>query len=337
MSRAAGLAIVVDDYALEALPGLDRDLAIRGAMVMRSFRGLPNPSLLRRFRGAAVVGAADRLALVARLERAAAAVRAPVLGVLPAGVRPEALRGPGIVDLIPAGTRAAAERVLLMAEVPIVSSGPRAGVSHPDRGAPPPLTPAAASVTTPPAEGGTVPGALPIVVASSTGGVWVLAELLRALGKRDRPVFVAQHMEAEFVGFLAEWLAGVSGWPTTIVDHPAPFRAGTVHLAPGGRDLVLGPGVVMTAPATSRYVPSGDRLLASAAATLAPRVVGVVLSGMGSDGAEGLAELARRGGVAVCQAPASAVVSSMPESAARLAPGAVVVPPEGLAAAVGGG
>lgn len=337
MSRGEGLAIVVDDYALEALPGLDRDLAMRGAMVMRSFRGLPNPNLLRRFRGAVVVGAADRLALLARLERAAAAVRAPVLGVLPAGVGPEALRGPGIVDLIPAGTRAAAERVLLMAEVPIVSSGPRAGAAGPE-GGPRPLTPARAPATTPPVEGDdAVPGALPIVVASSTGGVWVLAELLRALGRRDRPVFVAQHMEAEFVAFLAEWLAGVSGWPTTIVDHPVPFRAGTVHLARGGRDLVLGAGLVTAAPATSRYVPSGDRLLASAAATLAPRVVGVVLSGMGSDGADGLAELARRGGVAVCQAPSSAVVPSMPESAARLVPGAAVVPPEGLAAAVGGG
>lgn len=336
MSAGAGLAIVVDDYALAALPGLDRDLANRGAMVMRSFRGLPSPHLLRQFRGAAVVGAPDQLGLIARLERASATVRSPVIGVLPAGASPSALRGPGIVDLLPAGTRDAAERVLLMSRVPIVSSGPPARQARSgDAG----RRPAPADAPPPRAlgGGGADPGAFPIAVASSTGGVWVLAELLRALARRDRPVFVAQHMEAEFVPFLAEWLTSVSGWPTTIVDRPGPLQAGTVHLAQGGADLVLAPGLVAAAPATSRYLPSGDRLLRTAAVTLAPRVVGVVLSGMGSDGAEGLAELARRGGLAVCQSPASAVVPSMPESAIRRVPGAAVVPPDGLVAAVCGG
>jgi chemotaxis response regulator CheB len=57
---------------------------------------------------------------------------------------------------------------------------------------------------------------------------------------------------------------------------------------------------------------------------------------MGSDGAEGLAELARRGGRALCQDPASAVVGSMPESALRMTPSAALAAPERLAAAIGG-
>ena len=57
---AAERAIVVDDWALQAIPGLERDLARGGALVMRSFKGLPNPHLLRRYRGAAVVGGPDR-------------------------------------------------------------------------------------------------------------------------------------------------------------------------------------------------------------------------------------------------------------------------------------
>lgn len=336
MNRGDRVAVVVDDYALEALPGLDRDLATRGAIVMRSFRGLPNPSLLRQFRGAAVVGAPDPLGLLARLERASASVQSPVVGVLPPGMFPSnTLRGPGIVDLIPAGTRGAAERVLLMSQVPIVSSGAR-GV---------PVRPAVAGPAVPRAEapraGALVEGcgerrAFPIAVASSTGGVWVLAELLRTMRMRERPVFVAQHMEAEFVPFLADWLAGVSGWPAVIVDRPLPVQAGTVHVAQGGCDLVLERGLVAAAPATSRYVPSGDRLMCTAAATLAPRVIGLVLSGMGSDGAAGLAELARRGGIAICQEPASAVVPSMPESAIERVPEALVFPPDRLAAAVCG-
>ncbi|HSN12982.1 MAG TPA: chemotaxis protein CheB, partial [Anaeromyxobacteraceae bacterium] len=91
---------------------------------------------------------------------------------------------------------------------------------------------------------------------------------------------------------------------------------------------------VVARDACSRYVPNGDRLLRSASA-LGPRAIGLVLSGMGSDGADGLAELARRGGRALCQEPATAVVGSMPESALRKTPAAAAAPPDRLAAAIG--
>ncbi|HEX9050824.1 MAG TPA: hypothetical protein VF841_09860, partial [Anaeromyxobacter sp.] len=122
---AAGpVAVVVDDWALEAVPGLDQELAREGALVMRAFRGVPNPHLLRRYRGAAVVGGPDRTALLSRLERATASVPAPVIAILPEGVAPGAdLRGPGVVDLIPAGARGVGRRILLMARVPVVSAG----------------------------------------------------------------------------------------------------------------------------------------------------------------------------------------------------------------------
>ena len=95
------------------------------------------------------------------------------------------------------------------------------------------------------------------------------------------------------------------------------------------------PGRVTTAPACSRYVPNGDRLLKSAASALGPRAIGLVLSGMGTDGAEGLAELAKRGGRALCQDPSSAVVPSMPETALQKTPGAACASPERLAASIG--
>jgi len=76
------------------------------------------------------------------------------------------------------------------------------------------------------------------------------------------------------------------------------------------------------------------RWLLASAAERGERATGVVLSGMGADGAGGLAEIARRGGRALCQAPASAVVPSMPESALRKTPSALALPPLALPAAI---
>jgi two-component system chemotaxis response regulator CheB len=83
-------------------------------------------------------------------------------------------------------------------------------------------------------------------------------------------------------------------------------------------------------PSSSRYVPSADRLLASVARVHGARARAVVLSGMGSDGAAGLAEVRRGGGLAACQAPDTAVVASMPERAIAACAGAVVAAPEAL-------
>ncbi|MGC3998980.1 MAG: CheB methylesterase domain-containing protein [Anaeromyxobacter sp.] len=318
--RAEPCAVVLDDHVLALHPGLDAALAAAGALVMRAFRGLPNPQLLRRHAGVAVVGGPDRAGLLDRLERATATLAgvAPVVGLLPPGVAAcRELLGPGVVDLVPAGAPRAAERILLMARVPVVTARrgePRTAL---------PLQPARAGD----------PELQAVAVASSTGGVWVLGELLRQLPREGRAVLVAQHMDGEFVPAFARWLESASGWPTVVVSGAAPLAPG-VALVPGaGQDLVLDGPEARSAPAVSRYVPSADRLLGSVAA-LGARATGVVLSGMGADGAEGLAELARCGGRAICQAPATAVVPSMPERALARVPGALSVDPAELAAAV---
>lgn len=330
------VAVVLDDYALAAIPGLDLELAREGALVMRSFRGIPGPHLLRSRRGVAVIGGADRTGLLSRLERATASVRAPVVAILPPGVAPgPELRGPGVVDLVPAGARGVARRIVLMAGVPVVTAG---------RASRPPATRSAEEprpIQAGPRDGGQAPApgggggdlAGVVAVASSTGGVWVLAALLRDLPRAGRAVLVAQHMEQEFVPFFAEWLQGASGWRVVVVEDEVPLAAGAVFLPGGGKDLLLDGDVLRAAAPVGRFVPSADRLLASAA-RLGPAVTGVVLSGMGSDGAEGLAALARRGGRALCQAPGSAVVPSMPQSALARAPGAIPIAPEALATAV---
>ena len=329
------LAVVLDDYALAALPGLGEGLARSGALVFRSFRGMPNPQLLRRMsdcQGAAVVGGPDRRGLVARLETATATLAAPVIAALPPGVAPTPdLRGPGVVDIVPAGTARAAERVALMAAVPIVRGGARTGAAASSAG------PGMTSTSTP------EPGRYParrepervIGVASSTGGVWVLARLLGALAGRGREaVLIAQHLEGDFVPFFAEWLASVSGMHTAVVRDPVPLEPGTAYLPAGGLDLHVDGGRAASAPPVSRFVPCADRLLRSLARAFGPRAAAAVLSGMGSDGAAGAAEIWRAGGCAVCQLPSTAVIPSMPESALRRAPGIAALPPDALAEAL---
>ncbi|HET8539202.1 MAG TPA: CheB methylesterase domain-containing protein [Anaeromyxobacter sp.] len=331
----APVAVIVDDWALAAVPGLDQDLAREGALVMRAFKGFPNPHLLRRYRGAAVVGGPDRTGLLSRLERATSSVAAPVIAILPPGVAPTAdLRGPGVVDLVPAGARRVGRRVLLMAGVPVVTAGRAARGAEPaSRDPAPAAAPArAGALAAPPGVAGDVSDV--VAVASSTGGVWVLAALLREVSREGRAVLVAQHMEPEFVPFFADWLQSASGWRTVLVHDATPLAGGVVYLAAGGRDLVLDREVLRALPASSRFVPCADRLLASAAER-GGRVTGLVLSGMGADGAGGLAEIARRGGRALCQEPASAIVPSMPECALRRTPSALALPPAALPCAIG--
>jgi chemotaxis response regulator CheB len=331
------LTAVVDDYALATLPGLDRDLAQAGVAVVRCFERLPSPAMLRRLpscQGVAVLGGSDLPSLRARLETASATLSAPVVAALPAGEapRPE-LRGPGVVDLIPAGTRGAAERVMLMSRVPIVSARGR-----PAAPAPAPRPPAWPAPPRAPSEA-LAEGLRPervVALASSTGGVWVLVGLLQAYEPRHTTsALVAQHMDTEFVTFFADWLASMTPWETVLVQEPRPLEAGRLYLASGGRDLVAEGDRVAAVPALSRYVPCADRLFRTVAAAHGARARAAVLSGMGADGAEGLAEVARRGGRIVCQDPGSAVVPSMPESALRRSPGAEVAAPELLAAVLG--
>ncbi|MDQ3262927.1 MAG: chemotaxis protein CheB [Myxococcota bacterium] len=143
-----------------------------------------------------------------------------------------------------------------------------------------------------------------------------------------------RHLEAEFVPFFAEWLAQASGWPVRVVASAEPLLADRVYLAAGGRDLLLGGDRVRVRPAASHWVPCGDVLLESLAQAQGARGVGVILSGMGGDGSAGLAALARSGGRTLCQAPASAVVPSMPQRALQQTPSALALTPPELARAL---
>lgn len=175
-----------------------------------------------------------------------------------------------------------------------------------------------------------VKGARPEVVAigASAGGPTALSELLRhLLPDYPAPIVIVQHLPDEFIDGLARWLATVTLLPVCVASDRQVLQAGTVYVAPGGGHLKiarLGNRLITTLsedPIHQRYCPSIDVLLTSVAEVCGTTGVGIVLTGMGEDGAVGLKRLREAGGRTVAQSEASCTVFGMPGAA--IARGAV--------------
>jgi two-component system chemotaxis response regulator CheB len=181
-----------------------------------------------------------------------------------------------------------------------------------------------------------------VVVAASTGGPNALTQLVPSLPRGlGAAVLVAQHMPAGFTASLARRLAARAALPVLEAEHDAPVLADHVYVAPGGRHLRVArdaQGVARLAlddgPTVWGVRPCADLLFASAAATFGASTLGVVLTGMGRDGADGLREVRRSGGRALVQSRETAVVSGMPDAALATAGADAVVPLSELASAV---
>ena len=139
-------------------------------------------------------------------------------------------------------------------------------------------------------------------------------------------MLVVQHMADGFVEGLADWLNGLSVLPVEMAVHGGRLRPGRVHVAPAGVNTVLRPGLrveLRSPPPGQFHVPGVDAAFTSAAAVCGPTAVGVLLTGMGRDGAEGLRRLHEAGALTIAQDEPTSVVWGMP--AAALALGAVQV------------
>ena len=167
------------------------------------------------------------------------------------------------------------------------------------------------------------PGAGVLVVGASTGGPSAISTLFAALPPVPYPIVVAQHMPPGFTRLFAQRLARIAGFPVEEAREGERPRPGNAYVAPGGGHLELS-GEAENArfrlsprlPA-DLYSPSVDRLFKSAAATFGPRTVGVVLTGMGSDGREGVVCVHEAGGRTLAESRESAVVFGMPREAAE--------------------
>jgi chemotaxis response regulator CheB len=164
-----------------------------------------------------------------------------------------------------------------------------------------------------------------IAIGASTGGPQALAQLLGDLPADLEPaIVVVQHMADGFITGLAAWLDGLCPLPVRVGESGRRLTPGTVTVAPSGVNLIVHKEfrVTMQQPPQSQYhVPGIDATFNSVADVAGSEAVGVLLTGMGRDGAEGLKRVRDRGGFTIAQDEATCAVYGMP--AAAMAIGAV--------------
>jgi two-component system chemotaxis response regulator CheB len=158
-----------------------------------------------------------------------------------------------------------------------------------------------------------------VAIAASTGGPSALATVLSGLTGLAAPVLVVQHLHPDFTTGLLEWMQRVSGLPVETATAGAVARPGRVYLAPGGLHLRLRSDYRLElddSPLTI-HRPSADQLFESLAQH-GSAATGVLLTGMGEDGARGLLAIRRGGGQTLAQDKATCAVFGMPQAAQRL-------------------
>ena len=170
-----------------------------------------------------------------------------------------------------------------------------------------------------------------VLIAVSTGGPDALAALLAASGPLPVPVVIAQHMSAGLGPELAALLTRRAGWPVQVAEEGRLLGAEAATLLPTDGVLLRSRGglALRLAPTAAPVHPSADLLFRSAA-LLGLAACGVVLTGMGQDGALGAAALAEEGGLILVQSTHSSVVAGMPQAASSLVGGAEALDPEAL-------
>lgn len=179
-----------------------------------------------------------------------------------------------------------------------------------------------------------------VAIGASTGGTEALTEILTALPADAPPIVVVQHMPAVFTSAFAQRLNQLSQIEVREASHRDPVLAGRALIAPGDRHMLVKRRAeslfveIEDGPLVSRHRPSVDVLFRSVAQTAGPNAMGIMLTGMGSDGAHGLLQMRNAGAATVAQDEASCVVFGMPKEA--IARGAVddVLPLSRIAARI---
>lgn len=212
---------------------------------------------------------------------------------------PRAGRRLGSVEPAPAAYRGASLQLVRPAPAPVTAPRPRAGLQAPRC----------------------------LLVGASTGGPKAVGEVLEAIGAatlRRVPTLIVQHMPPVFTAVFAEHLAARTGLPAAEGKDGEPITAGRIYVAPGGRHMGVAKGAdgapvirLTDGPVVNFCKPAVDVLFRDAAALYGGATVTTVLTGMGSDGTEGVRVLGAAGGMVVVQDEATSTVWGMPGSIAR--------------------
>lgn len=179
-----------------------------------------------------------------------------------------------------------------------------------------------------------------VVLGASTGGPQVLQTILSGLpADFPFPVLIVQHMAAGFIGGFVDWLSQTCAMPIHLPAKGEPIHPGHVYVAPDGFQMKVGrPGkILLTLDEPENGLrPSVSCLFRSVAEIYGQNAAGVLLTGMGRDGAEELKLLRDRGALTIAQTEESSVVFGMPGVAVSLGAADYVLPPEQIAAALAG-
>ncbi len=165
-------------------------------------------------------------------------------------------------------------------------------------------------------------GCRAIVLGVSTGGPLSLQKVIPVLSRQTRvPMFIVQHMPPKFTKSLAERLNGMSEVCVKEAEDMEDIEGGTVYIAPGGfhmqvrsAGLVKNKIVISPEPATTLHRPSVDVMVKSVIKLYGKSTLGVIMTGMGKDGLEGIKELKELGGYSIAQDEESCVVYGMPKA-----------------------
>lgn len=173
-------------------------------------------------------------------------------------------------------------------------------------------------------------------IAASTGGPPALAAVLGALPKTfPAPVLLVQHMGAPFMEGFAHWLGGQTKLAVKLAENREIPMPGVIYVAPGDHHLVLEPGNMLglnSGPPLASQRPAANLLFQSLARVAGPKAVGVLLTGMGEDGARGLLEMKEAGAFTIAEDESTAVVYGMPAAAVRLQGVSLSLPQDQIAA-----
>lgn len=174
-----------------------------------------------------------------------------------------------------------------------------------------------------------------VVIGASTGGPPALAQILSSLPRYlPVPITIVQHIARGFITGLRQWLDRQSALPVQLAADSAPLRSGQVYLAPDDCHLEIAPGKSLTLTnegPVGGHRPAVDRLMESAASVYGADVLGILLTGMGRDGAEGLKKIREAGGRTIVQDEATSLVFGMPGEAIRKGAAELVRPLDKIA------
>lgn len=175
-----------------------------------------------------------------------------------------------------------------------------------------------------------------IAIGASTGGPAAIHQLLAALpADLPVPILIVQHIARGFSRGFADWLSGVSPLPVNLATNQEPLSKGRIYVAPDDLQMgVTAGGRILLSNAPPEYFlrPSASFLLRTVAEIYGQTAIGILLSGMGKDGAIELKQIRDAGGITFAQDKESSVVHGMPGEAIRLEAAAHILPPASIAA-----